>query len=80
MKNSWENIAGAFWWICFLILLVAKTTGLIELGWIEVFLPLILPIIISVFVLCIGVLLCFLALLTILGTMFVMYILEKIKL
>lgn len=79
VKNSWEHFLGLFWWIFFLILMSLKITGLVDLEWIQVFMPLIIPIIITIFVFIICAFLCVFVGFLIFGTFVVFKVLEKIK-
>lgn len=79
-SSSIEECVGAIAWLLTSILFVIKSTGLIDIEWSVVFAPLWLPVIIAIFLILIVTFLIILASIIILGTMFVMNILEKIKL
>lgn len=79
VKNSWEHFLGLFWWILFLILMTLKITGLVDLEWVQVFMPLIIPIVITTFVFIICAFLCVFVGFLIFGTFVVFKVLEKIK-
>jgi len=79
MSNNWRDFLGIAYWGIFLILLVLKLTGF-DIEWGVVFLPFILPVVVSVFLVFIVLFLSIVVGFVILGTIVVLKLLEKFKL
>lgn len=76
MNSNWRDFLGTAYWSMFLILLVLKLTGF-DIEWGVVFLPFILPVVVSVFLILVVLFLTIVAGFVILGTIVVIELLEK---